>query len=285
MGGMTPDMRTKVPLRYKELYGDTKELKKIMKSECGSRDFGTALQLLAVPPHVAECDMIALACKGLGTNEKLLSSILLGRTNAELELLKKTYFDLHTSDLGRDLDKELGGHYEQLIVNVLQASEKDYDPEYHTEDKAKEDAESLYQMGQGKWGTNEKGLFKLLCSMPPEYFATVNQVYATEYGYTLPKVMEKEFGGDVQWAALFLVQFKLKPHETVANLIHEACKGFGTNELLLTVTLIRYQAILKDVQTAYVEKYGKTLPEVITSETGGDYRKILLQIVATAEEL
>ncbi|KAL7564459.1 hypothetical protein ACA910_001553 [Epithemia clementina (nom. ined.)] len=285
MGGMTPEMRCKVPYRYKKLFGDSKTLKEVMKSECGNRDFGKCLQFLAVPPHVAECDMIHMACKGAGTNEKLLSTIIVGRSNAEMELLKKTYFDLHTEDLGRVLDRELGGHFEQLIVNCLQASEEVFDPEYHTEDKAKEDAKALYEMGQGKWGTNEKGLFKVLCAMPPEHMATVNRIYAEEYGYTLPKVMQKEFGGDTKWAAVLLLNMKLKPIEAVAGLIHDASAGFGTNELLFTATLIRYQSLLKAVMLAFVEEYGKPLDEVIKAETGGDYEKILLQILTTADEL
>jgi hypothetical protein len=103
-----------------------------------------------------------------------------------MEILKKKYFTLHTEDLGRVLDsvrsskaetksadvasnsrhrllspcnaiisrslclrQELGGNFEKVIVNSLQAAEEEYDPEYHTDDKMKVDAESLYKMGQG----------------------------------------------------------------------------------------------------------------------------------------
>lgn len=283
MGGMTPDMRAKVPIRYRAMFGQS--LSDVMRSECGNRDFGQALQLLAVPPHVAECDMIEMSTKGMGTNEKLLSTIIMARTNAEMELLKKTYFELYTKDLGRELDKDLGGHYEQLIVNCLQASEQEYDPDYHTEDKAREDAKALYEMGQGKWGTNEKGLFKMLCSMPSRHLSAVNKIYAEEYGYTIPKVMQKELAGDLEWAATFMVNLKLKPEDAVADMIHECCKGFGTNELLLTASLIRYQAILKRVKIVYMEQYGKSLEDTIKDETRGDYEKILLKILATADEL
>lgn len=63
-----------------------------MKSECGKRDFGTALQFLAVPSDEAECDMIKQACKGAGTDELLLYPIICGRTNTEIDLLKKKYY-------------------------------------------------------------------------------------------------------------------------------------------------------------------------------------------------
>ena len=66
MGSMTPEMRCKVPVKYKEMFG--KQLKDVMKSEAGKRDFGTALQLLSSPPDQAECGMIYRAVGGLGTN-------------------------------------------------------------------------------------------------------------------------------------------------------------------------------------------------------------------------
>ena len=60
-------------------------------------------------------------------------------------------------------------------------------------------------------------------------------------------------------------------------------QGFGTNELLLTTTLIRYQKIMNEVKVAYEEMKGKTLEEEIKSETRGDYERILLEILAAAE--
>lgn len=57
----------------------------------------------------------------------------------------------------------------------------------------------------------------------------------------------------------------------------------GTNELLLTCTLIRYQKIMNEVKIAYEEMKGKTLEEEVKSETGGDYERILLEIVNAGE--
>lgn len=86
MGAMTPEERCMVPIRYKELHG--KNLVAVIKSECGNKDFGTALQFLAATPPEAECLMIDKACKGVGTDEFLLCTIICGRTNKEMELLK-----------------------------------------------------------------------------------------------------------------------------------------------------------------------------------------------------
>jgi Annexin len=251
----------------------------VMKKECGSRDFGTALQFLAVPSDVMECDMLMKAMKGVGSDEQLIHSIICGRSNKEMEILKKTFYKVYDKDLGRKLDSELSGHFEKLIFNVLQASEEPFDPDYHTDDKVSEDVEAFYKMGQGKFGTDESGFFKLLCLSPPEHLKNVNSVYADKYDVTLFHAIETEFGGDAKDAALFELGMKIKPHDTVAKLIQKATKGLGTDELLLTATLLRYQLHLPEINVAYQSLTGKTIQETLTKEIGGDYRRLLEEFV------
>jgi len=277
MGSQSPETRCKVFMRYKELHG--KDLASLMKSETGKKPFGQALQFLAVDPVRAECMMIDKACKGIGTNELMLFTILCGRSNKEMELLKKRYFDMHSKDLGRVVDSEIGGDFEKLIVNVMQAVQEEYDPDFHTDEKMAKDVEELHDHGIGRWGTNEKGLFKILCASPPEYLKRLNMAYAEKYGYTLSKALEKELKGDTEEAALFTLGMKIQPYETMAGLIKKACKGFGTNELLLTACLIRFQSVLKEVETAHVEMYSKTIADRVKEETRGDYEKVLLEVV------
>jgi hypothetical protein len=172
--------------------------------------------------------------------------------------------------------------YSRLIINSLQASELPYDPQYHTDDMAKDDAEILYKKGQGKWGTDEKGIFKIRCSAPPEYITKLNAVYTEKYGYTLLKVLEKELSGNVRDGAMHMLGMKLKPYETIAKLIKSACAGFGTNELLLTCCIIRYQHVMKDVMSAHIELFGKTIHDRVREETSGKYKEVLLTILNTA---
>ena len=86
IGATTPDERCLLPLRYKALFGKT--LVDVMRSECGKKDFGTAVQFLAVDPVEAECMIIDKACKGAGTDELLLATLICGRTNKEMDILK-----------------------------------------------------------------------------------------------------------------------------------------------------------------------------------------------------
>lgn len=277
-------VRTQMFVRYKELY-EGQDLSKLMDKEF-SGNFGLALEFLALPPHYAECAMIKHACKGIGSNANIVWSIVCGRTNAEIELLKKTYFELYTKDLGKLLAKELTGNMERLVFNCLQAGEVPFDPQYHTAQLAVEEAEFIREKGQGRWGTDEKSIFKILCASPPQHLENIDKAYAEKYGYKLAKALEKELGGvgegKVQDACVHLVGMKLKPAETAAQLIKQACAGIGTDELLLACSIIRYQTVLSAVQSAHIELFGKTIQDRVRSEVGGKFKAVLLQVLNTA---
>jgi hypothetical protein len=105
--------RYKLSMRYKELMD--KDLSELMKSEF-SGNFGMAMRFLAMPLHEAECCMIKKGTDGIGAKVNIVWSIMCGRTNEEIELLKKTYFKLYTKDLGKILASELHGDMERYVL-------------------------------------------------------------------------------------------------------------------------------------------------------------------------
>lgn len=275
---LTPAERHKTCLRYKELH--SKDLRLVMKKEAGNGNYGLLCQYLALSPADAEGYMLKKACDGIGTNELAVYPILCGRSNADMLLLKKSWYNEHTADLGQRISSELGGNLYQLISSCLQAAEEPYDEHHHTLERAQEDATEFYKAGQGRWfRADGKSLFKLVATSPPKYLNLVDKAYAETYGYTLTKAMEKNLGGYAEDAALFTLGMKLKPYETVAHLIKKACKGMGTNELLLTCCVVRYTDILSHVNLAHIELFSKTIHERVRSECGGNYGKLMLGLL------
>jgi hypothetical protein len=277
LGSTLPEDRLKIALRYKDLH--EKNLKDVMKKEL-SGDLGTAMKYLALTPVEAECAMIKAACKGIGAHRAILYSIMCGRSNRDMELLKKTYYKLYSKDLTALLLSELGGDLEKLVSACLQAAEEEFDPDFHTIDKAEEDAKAIYKHGQGKFfGTNETQLFKVIVLSPPKYLKMVNDAYADKYGYTLVKAMEKELSGKAEDAAIFALKMRFKPYEAMAGMIKQACAGIGTDEDLLTCSIIRYQDLMGHVNFAHEDLYGKSVQERIKSECSGHYKDLLLALV------
>jgi len=280
LGATTSEERKKISTRYPEIYA--KELRKVMKDECGNSDFGVAMQFLALGPVEAECYMIKKAVDGWGSDKLLLYSILCGRSNDDMILLKKTYYKLFTDDMIARISGEVGGDLKKIVMSAVQAAEEEFDPDYHTKDKAIEDAEVFYKAGQGRWGTDESKMAKIVVLSPPKYLKLINEVYADKYGYTLFKAFEKELaklGGE---AALFTLGMKLKPYETVAGLMKKATKGLGTNEILLTCNLIRYQTIMGHVYIAHEQMFEKSIHKRVKDETSGNYKEILLAVLNKA---
>jgi len=284
-----PTRRAMISARYMEMYSDDhrrfRHMADLMTKEF-SGDFGTALEFLALPPHKAECKMIRKATKGIGASVNIVWSIICGRTNEEMEMLKKTYFQMYEKDLGKLMASELHGNMERLIFNCMQAGEEKFDPQYHTPGKARDDADIIHAKGQGKFfGTDEKGIFKVIVSAPPEHLVNINQEYANKYGYTLWKALEKELNGigekNLRQATLYEIGMKLNPHETMSRLIDQACRGFGTDELLLTCCLIRFQPHMANIMAAHIDEFGKTIHDVVREEVSGKYKVLLLQVLNT----
>lgn len=273
---VTPDDRTLIAHRYKELY--LEELKFLLKSEV-SGDFGFLLQLLAVSLDEAEAYVLHAAVTGPLNTGQIVFPVLLGRTNAELAILKKTYFDIFNQELSAMVNAELGGDLRKIIIIALQTRMAPFDPSVHTNEKAEHDAEALYKSGEGKWGTDEEGFTKIVLSSPPEHLAAIDAIYGNKYASSIKDAVEKEFSGDAKDALTFYVDLALDRNTAIANLLESTMAGFGTNEKALAATVIRYHPFLAAVAPVYEELYGKPLKERIAEETSGDFEKLLVALL------
>lgn len=280
LGSKNDVERSLISYRYRELY--QKELKDLMRKE-NSGDFGFLTQILSLPVPEAEAKIVRKATKGMGTNESLLCSVICGRSNEEIDILKKAYFKRYGKDLTNLVSSEVSGDMKKICLANLQGMEEKYDPAYHTASRAEEDAQTFYKRGQGKkFGTDEEALFGIICRSPPQHLRMVNDAYVKRHGVTLAKALEKELRGKAEDAAVLTVGMKLDPHVTIAKYIKSTCAGMGTNELELSCAILRYQHVLPKVMIEHTNMYSKTIGERIASETSGDYERLLLEMVRVA---
>jgi hypothetical protein len=117
IGPLTANDRGLVSLRYKELHGQT--LRELVKSET-SGSFGYLLQLICFSLPQAEAYILFHAMKGAGTSDHLLYSVLMGRTNDEIGLVKKAFFDMYDTDLSVAISGEVSGEFLAVLTKALQ---------------------------------------------------------------------------------------------------------------------------------------------------------------------
>lgn len=278
LGNTIGEDRRKIAIRFPEMYDMT--LTQLMNKNFSKySDLGDAVKFLSVGPIEAECMMLKKAMDGWGCDDIMLYSILCGRSNEDITLLKKTYYKMYLEDLTSRVRSKCSGDLKAFVMAACQGAEEEFDPDYHNEEKAMEDSKVLHKACTGFWGADETAMAKILVMSPPKYLKILNSVYADKYGYTLMKAFEKELnskGGD---AAKFAVGMKLKPFDTMSMLIKKATRGLGTNEVLLTSCLIRYQDLLSMVYVAHEVLFEKSIHTRIRDETSGAYKTILLALV------
>jgi len=279
LGSKDVHERYLIAYRYKETYNQ--DLKDLMRKET-SGNFGVLIKLLAMPIPEAEAKIINMATKGMGTNEKLLWPVICGRSNEEIEILEKVYFKKYNKDLSLLVASELSGVLKKLHMACLQAMEETYDPTYHNESKAVEDADAFHAAGEGKWGTDEAALFDIICKAPPKYLQMIDDAYVAKHNRNLERALEKELSGKGKKAAIFHLNMKLNPYQTAAEHIKSTCAGIGTDELGLSCAILRYQTILPHVMVEHINISSKTVEERVVSETSGYYQKLLVQMIKVA---
>lgn len=281
LGSKSAEDRYIISKQYVEMY--EKSLYDEVDDETGG-DYGKAIKLLALGSPEAEAKMVERALKGIGAHEKHLIPLIVGRSNPDLMLLKRAYFELFGSDMVGDLSENLDGDFEKLIVMCAQGIEDNYDPEdTHTEDRVIEDTDAFYEAGQGSWGTDENQFFSILVNSPALHLQAINAAYVDKYGYSLKKAGEKEMGGHAEDAVLYLIGIKMyETAETLATGIKMTTKGIGTDEVGLMNYIIRlsvFPRLFQAVMAAHEELFEKTIEERIEDEVGGDLKDLLLLLV------
>eukprot|EP00644_Phytophthora_capsici_P001064 jgi/Phyca11/9976/fgenesh1_pm.PHYCAscaffold_43_\ len=277
LGSKSPETRNLIALRYKEMY--QQPLKSLLKSET-SGDFGRLLRMISTPLPETEAQILHDA-----TNHSLIVQILSGRTNEEINILKRTYFDLIGKDLAVTLNSQLSGDFRKVVMAVLQSAKEPYNPAVHNAAKAEEEAIALYKAGQGRLGTNEEVFIGILVKAPSEFLQMMDAVYVAKYNNNIAKAVDKEFSGDAKKSLNYLVRSTLDPYPVIAEVFEKTMKGFGTDETGLSAALVRYQPLLPHVKAAYKRLYHEELRDRIAGETSGDYKKLLLEVPRMLVEL
>lgn len=245
-----------------------------VKSEVGG-DYEDVLVALLMDPAEYDAKLIHKACKGMGTDETVISEILTTRTHAEIQAIRAAYKDKYDKDVLSVLEDETSGDLEKvwnLLVTRGELMEEKEDVD--------EDVEELYKAGQGTWGTNEGVFIRKLCGNSRAYCDKLYHAYADKYGKALDDVIEDEMSGDLGKCLSYLVT---PPEIIFSKRIRKSVKGMGTNDTdLIRVICTQKERYLADTCERYLRDYKKTVAKAVESECSGDYRKALLKTLDVA---
>ncbi|VDP11127.1 unnamed protein product, partial [Soboliphyme baturini] len=130
--------------------------------------------------------------------------------------------------------------------------------------QAQADATALYEAGEKKLGTDESIFNSIIANQSRSQLCMVFAEYGKVAGHDIVAAIESEFSGNLKEAYLTIIQCIRNRPEYFADKLHNAMKGFGTDdETLIRVIVSRSERDLVQVKDQYYEKYQKSLESCI----------------------
>ncbi|KAF5272707.1 hypothetical protein FQA39_LY07734 [Lamprigera yunnana] len=236
-----------------------------LKSELGGH-FEDVIVALVRPPTEYLCKHLHKAMKGCGTDEDALIEILCTRNNNEIRELVDHYELMYDRPLAEQMCSETSGDLRRLLTFIVTGT-RDDDDDVDCE-RAREQAEELYNAGEGQLGTEESAFSKILGHENFNQLRQIFEEYKNISGNTIEQALRHEIDGDYLKALLAIVECVQSPPAYFAKRLYKAMIGAGTDdETLIRIIVSRSEIDLGSIKDEFERLYDKTLHSVISVST------------------
>ncbi|KAH9504009.1 Annexin A7, partial [Bulinus truncatus] len=192
LGHRSNAQRQQIKLMYKTCFG--RDLVSDLKSELGGR-FEDAAVALMMKPDEFDAYELRRAMRGAGTDEAALIEILCTRSNAQIHALTAAYKNMYGRKLEDDIISETSGHFRKLLVSMSVGGRQEN--QAVDMNKARTDAQRLYEAGEKRWGTDENTFNMILASQSYEQCRAVFDEYGHVSKHDIEQAIRNEMSGDL----------------------------------------------------------------------------------------
>lgn len=267
--------RQEIADKYSRDYGNS--LIEDIKGDLGG-DFEDVMVALMKPTAQFISELLHEAMSGMGTDETLLVELLCPRTNEEIAAIVASYQAMYNRPLAEDLCGDTSGHFRRLLTFIVTGNR---DPEGSANSaRAKEQAQQLYNAGEGQLGTDEEVFNRILAHNSFDQLRLVFDEYTQVSGQTIEQAIASEMSDELQEAMMaigivmpnfsklsnnylflkFSVECAQSTAAFFATRLAKAMNGMGTDEAtLIRIIVSRSEIDLENIKDEFERMYNKTL--------------------------
>ncbi|XP_048474709.1 annexin A4 isoform X1 [Rhincodon typus] len=266
--------RQQIKTDFKTAFG--RDLISDLKSEI-SGNFEQVVLGLMMTPVMYDVHELKKAIKGAGTDEGCLVEILASRSNHEIQQIVATYKNEHGKSLEDDICGDTSLMFQRVLVSLATGNRDE--GSVVDEERAKQDAQVLYEAGEKQWGTDETAFLSILCVRNPAHLRKVFEDYNIIANKDIESSIKGEMSGSLETALLAIVKNMKNQPAYFAERLYKSMKGAGTDDdTLIRVMVSRCEVDMLDIKQEFQRMYGKSLYSFIKGDCSGDYKKILLEL-------
>lgn len=247
--------RQEIEAVYKREYG--RDLIEDLKDELGGK-FESLMVALVRSPYEFLCRELNKAMDGMGTDETTIVEILAPLTSDQVNQLVACYEDMEGRPLAEHLCSETSGHFRRLLTLIatgVRDAPNNVDPEL-----AEQQAASLYGAGEGTLGTDEEVFNRIFSHASFAQLRLVFEAYKNLTGKTIEQAIQSEMGGSMEEGLLAIVECVQSPAAFLAQRLHKAIEGMGTDDrTLIRIIVSRAEIDLGTIKAEYERLYNRTL--------------------------
>ncbi|KAL5827219.1 hypothetical protein ACOSQ3_019053 [Xanthoceras sorbifolium] len=222
---------------------------------------------------VEDAETLHKACKGWGTNEKTIISILGHRTAAQRQQIRVAYQELYQEDLVKRLESELSGDFEKAVYRwILGPADRDavlanvairklVSPDYHV-------------------------IIEIACIRSPEELLAVRRAYQARYKRSLEEDVAAHTTGDIRKLLVALVtafryvgdEINARLAKSEAGILHDAIKDNAVNhEEVIRIVSTRSKTQVMATFNCYRDDHGTSITKKLLGESdqGNEFSKAL----------
>ncbi|OVA06693.1 Annexin [Macleaya cordata] len=271
--------RVSIQQEYRNMYSE--ELSERLSSELKlSGNIKRAVLLWMHDPAVRDATIVNEALSGKVIDLHAATEVICSRTPSQIQTLKHIYYSKFGCQVEQDIDRHTyDDHKKMMLAYVTTIRNEGLEVD---QTMVENDAKALFKAGEKKLGTDEKTFIDIFSGSSRPHLVAVNSAYRSMYGNSLKKAVKKETSGYFEFALLTILRCAENPAKYFAKELCKSMKGLGTRDTtLIRIVVTRTEMDMQYIKDEYYRKYGKALADAIHSDTSGNYRTFLLDLVGS----